>query len=264
MRSRFFRMKILIVSLKCLIGNLPGCGAPRMVTILIKMGKYLLLVCFLAGYSFTAIAQKPDTTSADIKSKTDSLVSTKSDTDVTRSFAPKQKKEKIYHPDSTHSPHKAVIRSLLIPGWGQVYNHRIWKVPVIYGVLGLLGWAVEFNNTYYNEFLAISKYREHGTMPGPKDPYYAEYQLYASQPNQALYSATDAYRRNRDLSILGIVGFWGINAVDAYIDAKFIHSYTVDSKLSIKVTPQLINQPMYAQNSIGGYIPATKITFALR
>jgi hypothetical protein len=227
------------------------------------MYKYLLIVGLLAGISFTAMAQKPDTSSAASKSKTDTLISTKRDTVVARSFAPK-KREKVYHPDSTHSPQKAIMRSLMIPGWGQLYNHRWWKVPVIYGGMGLLGWAIVFNSTYYKEFLALAIYREHGIVPGPKDKYYNEYQLYASQPDQAIYDAQDAYRRNRDLSILGLVGAWGINVVDAYIDAKFINSYTMDNNLSMKITPAVLNQPMYAQNLNGSFIPGIKITFTLK
>ena len=228
------------------------------------MYKYLLVILLLAACVFKASAQMPDTTSSALKKTRDSLVSTKQDTDVAKSFKPKVKKEKVFHPDSLHSPHTAVIRSLIIPGWGQAYNHRWWKIPVIYGGLGLLGAAIIFNNTNYTEFLALSKYREHGVVPGAKDPYYAEYNLYANQSDQSLYDATDAYRRNRDLSILGVVGVWGINCIDAYIDAKFMHSYTVDNNLSMKVTPTMLNQPVFALNSVSSFTPALKITFTLR
>ncbi|HEY2581280.1 MAG TPA: DUF5683 domain-containing protein [Mucilaginibacter sp.] len=235
------------------------------------MHKYLLLIWLLAGFVFTAAAQKPDTSSVAPKSTTDTLISTKHDTVAARSLPPKPPKAKkgsIMLPDSTHSPKKAVYRSLFIPGWGQLYNHRWWKVPLIYTGLGLLGWAIVFNNTYYQEFLQLSIYREHGTSPNPGDKYYNEYILYNNPanpvPTQSLYDAQDAYRRNRDLSILGFVGFWGINVMDAYIDAKFINSYTMDNNLSMKITPQLLNQPMYAQNLNGLLIPGLKITFTLK
>jgi len=228
------------------------------------MYRYLLLVLLCWACALTAAAQHPDTSSAKLKTTKDTLVATKQDTDVVRSFKPKPHKDKVYHPDSTHSPHTAVIRSLIVPGLGQIYNHQWWKVPVIYTGLGLLGWAVVYNNTYYTEFLAISKYREHGVTPGPKDPYYNEYNTYINQPDQALYDATDGYRRDRDLSILGILGAWGINAIDAYIDAKFMHSYSVDNNLSMKVTPSLLNQPVFALNSTSSYVMGLKITFTLR
>jgi hypothetical protein len=230
------------------------------------MYKYLLLTCFTVFCAISVFAQKPDTTSKTAKraSSKDTLVATKADSLKARQFKPRHKAEPVYHPDSTHDPHKAVIRSLIIPGWGQLYNHRWWKVPIIYTGLGLLVDAIVFNNTYYNEFLALSKYREYGTTPAPTAKYYADYVAYADQPTQALYDAQDAYRRNRDLCILGVVGAWGIQAIDAYIDAKFIRSYSVDNFLSMKVSPSVLNQPTMALNTPGAYIPGLKLTFTLR
>ena len=228
------------------------------------MYRYLFVILLLFTFALSAVAQQPDTASAS-KDKTDKQ-KLRADTGADDYFKPRVKKEKerVYHPDSLHSPHTAVIRSLILPGLGQIYNRKYWKVPVIYAGLGLLGWAFVFNNNYYKEFLALSKYREHGIVPTPKDPYYTEYNIYMAQPSQAIYDANDGYRRNRDLTILGLVGAWGINCIDAYIDAKFIHSYTMDTNFSMRISPGLINQPMYAQNAIGSYIPGIKITFALR
>ncbi|WP_428327569.1 DUF5683 domain-containing protein [Mucilaginibacter sp.] len=231
------------------------------------MYKYLLLIFLLTGCAFTAMSQNPDEPPP-APLRTDTLVVAKADTDISPIYKPKKKKEKVYHPDSLHSPHKAIIRSLILPGWGQVYNHRWWKVPIIYGTLGLLGDAILFNAKYYKEFLAISEYRYHGIVPVKGAKYYAEYTALSNPNNfvsdQAIYDAKDGYRRNRDLSILGFAGFWGINVVEAYIDAKFINSYTVDSNLSMKVAPSLITQPMYALNTAGSYIPGIKITFTIR
>jgi hypothetical protein len=229
------------------------------------MYKYLLLICFFVIAALAAHAQKPNTTPATVKNKKDTIVATKRDTAVARSFKPTVKKKRsVVFPDSTHSPHVAVMHSLMVPGWGQVYNHQLWKVPIIYGGIGLLGVAIIFNARNYNEFLALSIYREHGTIPTSKDNYYTEYQTYISVPDQSIYDATDGYRRDRDLCILGVVGAWGINVVDAYINAKFIHSYTMNDDLSMKVTPALLNQPVYAQNFMGSYIPGIKITFTVR
>ena len=229
------------------------------------MYRYLLLVCFLTCLAFTAAAQMPDT-SIVVQSKKDTIVSTKKDSIAASMFKPKIKKEKerVYHPDTLHSPHKAIMRSLMIPGWGQLYNHRWWKVPVIYGGLGLLGVAIIFNASNYNEFLALAKYREHGITPVQGQPYYNEYILYANQPDQSIYDASDGYRRYRDLCILGLFGAWGINVIDAYIDAKFQHSYTVDNNLSMTIRPTVLNQPVFALNPTSSFIPGLKITFAIR
>ncbi|HVW96402.1 MAG TPA: DUF5683 domain-containing protein [Mucilaginibacter sp.] len=229
------------------------------------MYKYLLAVFFVAAFDFAARAQDPDTTSRNaVKNKMDTLKASRQDTDVIRSNRPRVvHKERIYHPDTTHSPHKAVIRSLIIPGWGQVYNHKIWKVPIIYGVLGSLGVAIVYNATNYKIFLQIAKYRNKSIKPNPGDPYYEEYNLYSRYPDQSIYDQKDGLRRDRDLCIIGTVLFWGINAIDAYIDAKFIHSYSIDSNFSMRVTPSLMNQPVYAGTLSSSISPGIKITFTL-
>jgi hypothetical protein len=222
------------------------------------MYKFLLVTGFIMVFAFAAQAQTADTA---VAGKADTV--RKASNTAPGSFAPPIRKEKAYHPDSLHSPHKAVMHSLMIPGWGQVYNHQWWKVPIIYGGIGLLFSAVIFNQNYYNQFVTLSRYRKSGVAPAPGAAYYNEYLLYQQNgvPDQNIYDSVDAYRRNRDLSIMGILAAWGIQTIDAYIDAKFQHSYTVDNNLSMKVTPSLISQPVYAQSVNTSFIPSVKITF---
>jgi hypothetical protein len=221
------------------------------------MYKFLLVTGFVMVFTFAAHAQTADAAAG----KADTVK--RASNTAPGSFAPPIRKEKEYHPDSLHSPHKAVMHSLMIPGWGQVYNHQWWKVPIIYGGIGLLFSAVIFNQNYYNQFVTLARYRKSGVAPAPGAPYYNEYMLYAQNnvPDQNIYDSVDAYRRNRDLSIMGILAAWGIQTIDAYIDAKFQHSYTVDNNLSMKVTPSLISQPVYAQSVNTSFIPSVKITF---
>lgn len=220
------------------------------------MYKCLFLIWFLFGLVLAAKAQKPDTIA--VKSKTDSL-NRKQDSVTSKRYVPKVTKEKVYHPDSLHDPHKAVMRSLMIPGWGQIYNHRWWKLPLVYGGLGLLGDVVVFNQRYYKLFLKEAQLRERGILNSPaNNPQLAT----TSDPDVVTY--TDLYRRNRDLGILGFIGGWGIQMIDAYIDAKFIRSYTMDNNLSFKISPDVMGQPVYALNSNTTFIPAIKITFTLK
>ncbi|RYZ92562.1 MAG: hypothetical protein EOP47_30200 [Sphingobacteriaceae bacterium] len=223
------------------------------------MYKHCFFICLLILFAAATKAQDADT--ASVKPPIDSTT-IKEDAIVSPAFVPKvTKKEKKYFPDSLHSPHKAVMRSLMVPGWGQVYNKKWWKVPVIYTGLGLLGSAVVFNQKYYSQFLSIAQYRRRGAEPLPGAKYYQEFQDYAEAPDTFIESAVNGYRRNRDLSILGILGAWGIQMIDAYIDAKFIHSYTMDDNLSFRITPGLINPPMYAGSLNYAYIPGIKATF---
>src|SRR3569833_3370315 len=128
------------------------------------MYKCLLLSWIAVLLAFAASAQKPDTT-AHIRSRADSIAA-KHDSATSKRYKPKITKEKVYHPDSLHSPHKAVIRSLIIPGWGQLYNHRWWKVPLIYAGLGLLGDVVVYNQHNYKLFQTKDILRQHGIVEG--------------------------------------------------------------------------------------------------
>lgn len=220
------------------------------------MHKCLFIFWLLLGLAIAAKAQQPDTIA--VKNKKDSLNRMK-DSVTSKRYYPKITKEKTYHPDSLHDPHKAVMRSLMVPGWGQLYNHRWWKLPLIYGGLGLLGDVVVFNQKYYKEFLKEALLREKGIVgTSQNDP------LLVNVSNDDVVTYTNLYRRNRDLGILGFLGGWGIQMIDAYIDAKFIRSYTMDNNLSIKVSPGTISQPVYALNSNTTFIPAVKITFTLK
>jgi hypothetical protein len=218
------------------------------------MYKCLLLACLIIGFGFNAKAQNPDT--VPVKSKKDSLNRAK-DSVTSKRYYPKITKEKTYNPDTLHSAHKAVMRSLMIPGWGQLYNHRWWKVPIIYTGIGLLVDGIIFNQQYYSSILTEAKLRERGITEGRN-------LTYQGISDSDIYSALDSYRRDRDLCILGLVGAWGIQMVDAYIDAKFIRSYTMDNNLSIKISPSVMGQSLYAFSGAGSVIPAIKITFTVR
>ncbi|HTH82648.1 MAG TPA: DUF5683 domain-containing protein [Mucilaginibacter sp.] len=227
------------------------------------MYRYLLIIGLLIGFAFSAVAQNPDMRSK--KSRADSIQA-KKDSLKSKPFVPKMTDEKIYHPDSTHSPHKAVMHSLIIPGWGQVYNHRWWKVPLVYAALGSLGFLYVRNTGYYKEDLAVAKYYEKGEQPKPTDPYYDTYQLYKKYgvDPTTVNQAVKADARNRDLCAFGFIAFWGIQAIDAYIDAKFMHSFSMDSNFTMKIGPDMTPPPMYAQNFNGSLIPGLKVTFTLK
>lgn len=233
------------------------------------MFKLLLTAVFLFIFAGLAIAQTSDST---VKAAPDTVI--KRDTVKRSSFAPKIKKDQEYHPDSTHSPKLAVRRSLFVPGWGQFYNRGLWwlKVPAIYVGLGFLGNAIVTNQKNYKVFLALAKIANTGGIPQKGDPLYASYVQYKAQYNlyvvsygatfDDLSSAASGYQRNFQISILGVIAVWGIQAVEAYIDAKFINAYTVDNNLSIRVSPTLM-QPLYASNINNAFIPGLKITFTL-
>ncbi|HEY9533154.1 MAG TPA: DUF5683 domain-containing protein [Mucilaginibacter sp.] len=198
------------------------------------------------------------------KSKADSLQE-KRDSVKSKPFVPKvTASPKLYHPDSLHSPTKAWHRSVIIPGWGQVYNRQYWKVPIIYTGFTLLVLMYRFNADMYTQYLTIAHYYSRGTEPKPGDKYYELYQnLKGGNNQQAVTDAVRGYARYRDLAIIISVAGWGIQTIDAYVDAKFQHSYSMDNDFGVKIRPTLINPPLYAQTLGDAFIPGLKVTFTL-
>jgi hypothetical protein len=186
------------------------------------------------------------------------------------SFAPPIK-EKRYHPDSLHRPHTAVMRSLFLPGLGQLYNHRWWKLPIIYGGFGFLGSAAIANQQQYKRYSALAILQRDRDSSSPQSRNYALYQQYKTDykyfkdlPPDQINSQANYFQRFRDLSILGVLAFWTLNTLDAYIDAKFINSFSVDNNLSINPVSDVSRAQVYAANSMGMFNPGLKITFVIR
>ncbi|MBC8054310.1 MAG: hypothetical protein H7Y13_14715 [Sphingobacteriaceae bacterium] len=148
-------------------------------------------------------------------------------------------------------PKIAIRRSALVPGWGQVTNKRWWKVPIIYGGFVGLGLIFEFNQRYYKQFLSELQFRD--ANPGQV----RDSQLVVIQDQQGLIRYKDYYRRTRDLSVLGILGLYTINIIDAYVDAKFFR-FDISDKLGLRVTPSLIPSVSHAYSS-----PVPAIRFQL-
>ncbi len=221
------------------------------------MYKYLIASLLFATIVSTIHAQdiKPDT------------LRRPTDTDNS-AFMPKKKIDnRVYHPDSLHKPGKAVLRSLIVPGWGQLYNHQWYFVPVIYAGMGLLVDGIIFNQNNYKPTLLVARDFKYATPPAPGAPEYKLYNQYKDLGSSLSYveENVDSYHRDRDLCIMGLVAAWGVQAIQAYIQAKFEQSYTMDTNLSIKISPTVINQQqLYAANYNSPAIPGIRLTFVLR
>lgn len=150
-------------------------------------------------------------------------------------------------------PRIAARRSAILPGLGQIYNKRWWKVPLVYGGFVGIGLVFEFNQRYYNTFLKEAQYRE-------ENPGKTLSPLYAGYTNAGIITIKDAYRRNRDLSILGGVAFYAITIIDAYVDAKFFR-FDVSDELSLKVDPMI--QGGISNASIGSPAIGLKLRLSL-
>ena len=149
---------------------------------------------------------------------------------------------------SEHSPKKATLMSVALPGLGQAYNKKYWKIPIIYAGLGTTVYFIFWNNDLYNEFKTAFDIRE----AGGDDKYQGIY----SEEN--LITLQNYYRNNRDLSIILTVLVYGLNIIDANIDAH-LYDFDVTDDLSMRIEPTLLNNGF---NSILNSTPGLKISLS--
>lgn len=136
-----------------------------------------------------------------------------------------------------HRPRVAAIRSALLPGLGQIYNKKYWKLPIIYGALGTCAGIFIYNLTYYQDF---------------RFAYRVKYNMRANRTDSALFVQIknnlkplseeslrfnrNQFRRDIDYSALVFILLWGLNVVDATVDAH-LKSFDVSPDLSFRIKP---------------------------
>lgn len=149
--------------------------------------------------------------------------------------------QKVDSVTRTHSPRKAAIRSAIIPGWGQAYNKRYWKIPIVYGALGTAAGVFVYNVKYYRElrFAVQAKFKADPQRPGQvadSTDYFRMKPRYRQYDQETLRYYRDEFRRNIDYSVLAFVLLWGLNVVDATVDAH-LRSFDVSPDLSFRIKP---------------------------
>jgi hypothetical protein len=132
-----------------------------------------------------------------------------------------------------HNPQKAAILSAVLPGLGQVYNKKYYKVPIIYIGFSTLAYFIYFNQKGYLEW---------------KQAYidYPDYNLNYDFPLtlEQIDRTKNSYKRYRDLSIIGTAGFYILQILDATVDA-YLFDWDISDDLSLKIDPVIIQTPSY-------------------
>ena len=140
----------------------------------------------------------------------------------------------------THSVRKAVIRSAILPGWGQIYNKKYWKLPLVYGALGVTAYIFLDNIKVYKDsrFAYKTKYQTSKPNATAADSvlYFRIKEEYLPYSLESLRQNRDGFRRYIDYSVLFFVFFWGLNVVDAAVDAH-LKSFDVSDDLSLRIRP---------------------------
>ncbi|HXH18287.1 MAG TPA: DUF5683 domain-containing protein [Chitinophagales bacterium] len=129
-----------------------------------------------------------------------------------------------------HSVKRAVIQSAVIPGWGQMYNKKWWKVPIIYAGFGGLGFAIGWNAKRFRTYSDAYRLRVDGDT-ATIDPYADVY----SESN--LIILKNYYKRNMNLAIIFTGVLYALNLVDAAVDAH-LFEYDISDDLSLRIEPQ--------------------------
>lgn len=130
------------------------------------------------------------------------------------------------------SPRKATIRSAILPGWGQAYNKKYWKIPIVYGALGVSAGVFFYNLKTYKQLRQAVQYRQ-DTIIGNDDLIAPDLQQLSTS---SLVFYRNAYRQNIDYSVLAFLLLWGLNVVDATVDAH-LKAFDVGPDLSLKIKP---------------------------
>lgn len=146
---------------------------------------------------------------------------------------------------ATVTPHlvrKATLLSTFLPGAGQVYNKKIWKVPIIYAGFGGMVYLIRFNNKNFKKF-ENALLKRYDNDPGTVDEYNGIY------TEENLKTLSDFYRRNRDLSVIGLSVVYVLNIIDAHVDAQ-LFNFNVSDDLSLQWSPIIHPQPGMASTGL--------------
>ncbi len=122
------------------------------------------------------------------------------------------------------SPKKASIYSAVIPGAGQIYTKKYWKVPIIYGGLVASAYFINDNNNQYKE------YREAALLS------YETGEDQLGYTYSELITLKDHYKRNREISYFSFVGVYILNIIDASVNAHLFH-FDVSDDISLNIRP---------------------------
>ena len=143
------------------------------------------------------------------------------------------------------NPKRALWLALVIPGGGQIYNRKYWKLPIVYG--GFIGclYAMNWNNTMYKDysqaFIDLSD-NDPGTQSYNQ---FLHLGVQITPANEDRYKdifkkRRDKFRRWRDLSFFVLVGVYALSVIDAYVDAE-LSEFDISDDLSLRIEPTIMN-----------------------
>lgn len=158
-----------------------------------------------------------------------------------------------------HSPGKALLLSAVLPGAGQVYNRQVWKVPIVYAALGVVGYLT------YNNFTQMKYYRDEYLyrVDNNNQTQYPDNPDMVATPTSNIYNLYEAYNQTFQLSVIVAAAIYGLNLLDAYIYGH-LFDFQITDDLTLNMSPTLMPTGNFAHTSnlwnMPVFTPAASIT----
>ena len=136
-----------------------------------------------------------------------------------------------------HSPRKAAIRSAIVPGLGQIYNKKYWKVPIIYAALGITGGVFFYNLDNYKDTKFAYRVKYNMRVNKTDSASFDDIKDHLKPlSEESLRYYRNQYRRDIDYAALIFIIIWGLNVVDATVDAH-LKTFDVSPDLGLRIKP---------------------------
>lgn len=174
--------------------------------------KHIILSLFILLFSFSVFGQEKQKKTTELPNEVviDSVI-------------------QISKPIDALSPARAAFYSAVLPGLGQAYNKKYWKIPLVYAGIGTGVYFYINNNKQLNRYRDAYKRRLAGYTD---DEFYSDDGITQVVTTDNLEEAQEFYRRNKEISLLVTLGFYALNIIDANVDAHLLQ-YNVDENLSL-------------------------------
>jgi len=194
------------------------------------------VLCLFLSFSLSVNAQDEGKAKAD--SSKIARLNTRPDSSRLFQFRQKIESSKLVKliQSEEHSPGKAALFSAVVPGWGQAYNRKYWKIPIVYAGLAAVGYFVVDNQKGYSicrdDYIRLHQDTSAAVLQNP----------YGLTTKSALLQQMSAFRDDRDLFVLITAAVWGLNVLDANVDGHFFN-YDVSDDLSLNISPAIFRMP---------------------
>ena len=198
-----------------------------------KLAKLLIVLC-VVFLQVTAHAQK----------KQDSIV-IKNDSISLQQHVKDSTAKKDTVIKSKHNPRKATLYSAILPGAGQVYNKKYWKLPLVYAAIGIPTYTFFYNKKWYQKCQYALKISATGGTAADSAKVDVKLRPLVDAGvygTSAIINYRNEFRKDQDYSALFFLIFWGLNIIDATVDAH-LKDFNVNNDLSFHIKPSFVPGP---------------------